>query len=127
MFKQTGLLKDIPDPRRSQEEEPLSFPKLGKADFDSLSGVFKRVYPNIYEGLENFWVNSRKAQLDIHTTLARADESCDHKWDETFIYKYNKSLCYLCRNCHLLVGSPVNKTDPKERKRAAGPWQQTKK
>jgi hypothetical protein len=103
LFKQTGLLKNMTiDPRR-EDGNLFSelYSKLEKDDFDTLSDLFKRVYPGIHEGLENFWQTSRQEWLKMHTSFALT-ENCNHKWNKTFIHKY-KVPCGLCRKCHLLV------------------------
>jgi hypothetical protein len=76
--------------------------ELNKNDFDRLSETFRNVYPGIYDALEKKW----KSEVGLKTNLVEYREreeglKCDHKWEETSIYKLGKY--YFCAKCHEFV------------------------
>jgi len=73
--------------------------QLNQSSFDSLSDSFKRMYPRVYNALENFWFNSRKYHLKRHSLFAKYSK-CIHKWEDYHLYKIGN--CYICNKCHLM-------------------------
>jgi len=86
--------KDIP-------EEPY---ELSESSFERLSDSFRRIYPRIYEALENFWFNSRTFHLKRNSFFAGYSK-CNHKWEDYDLYKMGR--CYICLKCHTLSEKKV--------------------
>jgi hypothetical protein len=98
LFGQMGLIR--------REENDESFIELDRRRFTKLVDVFRSLYPKIYEGFEKYWSTSRQYHLVLSTRLAKGQD-CNHKWEETYLYNYEKK-CYLCRKCHFLASYEVD-------------------
>jgi hypothetical protein len=85
-----------PVPEKEVPEEPY---ELSESSFERLSDSFRRVYPRVYEALENFWFNSRVFHLK-RSSLFASYSKCNHKWEKYNLYRIGS--CYVCLKCHLL-------------------------
>ena len=88
-------------PEKTVPEEPY---ELSESGFKKLSDSFRRVYPRVYDALENFWFNSRMFHLK-RSSLFASYSKCNHKWEDYDLYKIGR--CYMCRKCHVLSEKKV--------------------
>ena len=88
-------------PEKDVTEEPY---ELSESSFEVLSDSFRRIYPRIYEALENFWFNSRTFHLKHNSFFARSSK-CNHKWEKYNLYRIGS--CYICHKCRTLSDEKV--------------------
>ncbi len=88
--------------------------ELNNDDFYRLSETFRNVYPGIYKALEE----KLKDEVGLKTNWVEYREreealKCDHKWEETSIYKLGKF--YFCANCYEFIDDNFMKYISKQR------------
>ena len=106
LYQDSGLIKEEYDTKEKYLE-------LNDNTFDKLSEVFRNVYPNIYEGLENYWKSSAKYALIFNKITAKTND-CTHKWEDTYLYNYGDA--HRCYKCNLVCKTPIINDTTKKRR-----------
>ena len=77
--------------------------------FEKISHSFKKVYPGIYNSLEEGWSDSVNASIGTQTALASEKKYSmhKHKWEEFRIYKLKDRKDLLCRGCGNIVNKEI--------------------
>lgn len=97
-----ALLYNTDQIKKPYPTEPLFF-ELDNNDYTNLTGTFKKTYPNIHEGLENYWKDMNSywllQSLDLKESFGRKKIECDRNWQKVNIFKL-KGNYYHCRKCN---------------------------
>jgi uncharacterized membrane-anchored protein YhcB (DUF1043 family) len=64
--------------------------------------AFKRVYPDIYKGLQNNWHNEVRDHSNWVGAREQAGVHCDHKWEQLSIIMLPEKY-YFCRECYDVI------------------------
>jgi hypothetical protein len=70
---------------------------LNNRDFVRLSQEFRKVYPQLYQELEDGWQSI--SQLILTPRNDNKQRRCGHHWHRRYLYRYGEY--YECRNCSL--------------------------
>ena len=84
---------------------------LDKNRFQTLSNAYRKIYPKMYDGLENWQFHGRVFWLKLDTYLATIRD-CNHIWENFILHKIGK--CYHCRACDLIAEQKVYKSSPEQ-------------
>ena len=87
----------------SNEHEKLF--QLSDNNFKTISKGLQNVYPNIYTGLENYWLHASWNSLALDT--ATLSPTCGHQWEKRNAFKYGSF--YYCKKCHKESLKIINK------------------
>jgi hypothetical protein len=73
--------------------------------FDKITGAFKKVYPVVYNALEQYWEDSINMSIKMENALISEEKTSDHKhtWKEYSIYKLKNRKYLICRVCRRFV------------------------
>jgi hypothetical protein len=80
---------------------------LVREDYNNISDTFRKVYPGIYQGLEEYWneisrlwlINTIKLQENL---MGKKVVDCNHKWNPVHLFKL-KGEYYHCRRCNNVI------------------------
>ena len=77
--------------------------------FKRITTAFKKLYPVVYDSLEQCWSDSINTSIDTQNTLAMENKASNHnhKWEEFSIYKLKNKKYYVCRGCGWLVNERI--------------------
>ena len=92
------------------QKEPYEV--LSKKVYDNLVNAFRRVYPSLYEDLEQRWktfANRFVKESSQSTQNAENVKECKHRMEKLHMFNFGEYL--ECDICH--VRSLVNNTDTK--------------
>lgn len=100
-----GLLYSIGLINRSYPNKPIFF-EVGQEEYDRLSTTFRRVYPGIWDGLENYWKQMNDWWL-INTLESKENWlqrriECNHNWKQVHIFNL-EGIYYHCRKCSNVI------------------------
>lgn len=95
LLLELGIIKNTGELYQSEDVN-----ELDESNFEKLSSSFRSIYPHVFQGLENFWFNSRAFHLKRNKLLAK-NSKCTHKWENYYLYKIG--TCLRCKRCHILV------------------------
>lgn len=79
---------------------------LTKYAFNEFAENFERIYPSLFQGLEEFWSDSVLNALRWNTTLAKENTDCIHMWKKFNLFKIDKPY-YLCSQCGTSSTDPL--------------------
>jgi hypothetical protein len=93
--------------------KPIFF-ELEKEDYNNISNTFRKVYPGIYDGLEEYWQEITRLWLintiKLQENLTGKKVYCNHKWNLVHLFKLEGEY-YHCRRCN----NVINKFELKNR------------
>ncbi|HKG88737.1 MAG TPA: hypothetical protein VKA95_10450 [Nitrososphaeraceae archaeon] len=77
--------------------------------FDEITSAFKKVYPVVYEVLEECWSDSINTSINMQNALTSEEKTSNHKhkWEEFHIYKLKNQKYFVCRGCGHLVNEKI--------------------
>jgi hypothetical protein len=77
--------------------------------FSRITDAFKKVYPVVYESLEQCWSDSINTSINTQAALAMENKTINHnhKWEEYSIYKLKDQKYFLCHGCGLIVNEKI--------------------
>jgi hypothetical protein len=90
-----------------KSDSKYSFYELDREEFDKLSKAFAKVYPMIYQGLEEYWLD----KINYFIEMSEKNIPCIHEWEYFHIYKLGKY--YKCHKCLQLASSSDVRKDRK--------------
>jgi DNA-binding transcriptional ArsR family regulator len=102
-------------------DEPWFF-EANKIEFDKIMRTFSKVYPGIYDALEDYWQDKKWPSLNALEVVERYApqvlEGCKHNWRKIKIYKIEGDY-YRCKNkCRMTVNARDKKLLDEKTKRS---------
>lgn len=84
------------------------FNKVEEKEYERLSDLYRRVYPNMHRGLEEYWSNSTISELMESKFVLKeiAGFGHAHEWRREKMYKIDKEY-YVCRICTAASNDPI--------------------
>ena len=76
--------------------------------------AFRRVYPDIYKGLQNEWHNEVRDHTNWLEVREQAGVHCDHRWEPLSIITLPEKY-YFCRKCSDLIDGKYMERISKQR------------
>jgi len=100
LITQAGLTHLTPNELRPEFQEYNNLWQLENKRHGKLSEIFKKLYPSINDGLENFWYQSMMYWMKIDEDKSLT-ESCLHDWKRYEFFKIGTH--YRCEKCRLII------------------------